>query len=270
MRVVVKLAGLLVVTLLLGCNASNVRDDDQTGDVGKARSVKESPAQIYTSLAIGYMREGRMDVALRKAKQAVNADPNHSNAHNVMALVYQRLGQNQLAEKHFRRSVSLDKRNFYALNAYGTFLCGRKRYADASVQFENAVQNPLNRNSEIALANAGICAYQEGKRTQAESYLRKALSKNPRYAPALSQMGEVSYDLRDYMSARAYMQRYTRVAKHTSKTLWLGIRIENKLGDRNAEASYRMLLKNRFPDSKEILLLREMDQRQWQSTTTLN
>jgi type IV pilus assembly protein PilF len=37
--------------------------------------------------------------------------------------------------------------------------------------------------------------------------------------------------------------------------LWLWLRVERKLGDRNAEASYAAQLRRSFPDSKEASAL---------------
>lgn len=252
-----------LLTLAAGCNPEMVRQspsDDSTGEMGSTKPRKNESAELYTTLAVEYMKQDRLDIALQKIKKAVEADPRDSNAHNVMGLIYQRLGQPALAEEHLKRSVSLDKHNFYALNAYGSYLCGLKRFGEAYAHFDNAVKNPLNRNKEIALTNAGICAYEEGKRPQAETYLREALAASPNHAPALAQMAEISYDNGDYPSARVYLQRYQQVARHTAKTLWVGVRTEHKLGDKNAEASYKMLLRNSYPDSQEFRLMRELEQ----------
>jgi type IV pilus assembly protein PilF len=40
-----------------------------------------------------------------------------------------------------------------------------------------------------------------------------------------------------------------------AQILWLGVRIERKLGDRNSEASYGAQLRRSFPDSREALLM---------------
>ena len=58
-----------------------------------------------------------------------------------------------------------------------------------------------------------------------------------------------------------YLQRYLEVGKHTSKSLWLGIRIERDLGDNNAASSYAMLLKAKYPDAPET---RELLASGWQ------
>ena len=51
--------------------------------------------------------------------------------------------------------------------------------------------------------------------------------------------------------AKGYLNRLTQVSVANAEILWLGVRVERKLGDRNSEASYAMQLKNKFPDSKE-------------------
>ena len=60
---------------------------------------------------------------------------------------------------------------------------------------------------------------------------------------------------RAVLSARAYLQRFLEVSKHTAASLWMGIRIERQLGDKDAIASYKLALRNNFPDSNEATLL---------------
>jgi len=36
-----------------------------------------------------------------------------------------------------------------------------------------------------------------------------------------------------------------------AEQLWLGVRIERKVGDRNAAANYAVQLRKRFPDAQE-------------------
>lgn len=143
------------------------------------------------------------------------------------------------------------------LNNYGQFLCQNSRFDEAEATFMKAAQNPLYQTPEIALANAGTCAMAQNKLDVAESHLRNALDKNPRIAVALIQMAQISYKNASYLSARAYLQRYLEVSTHTAKSLWLGINIETELGDKDALASYKLLLKNKFPNSKEASLLKD-------------
>ena len=57
------------------------------------------------------------------------------------------------------------------------------------------------------------------------------------------------------MPARGFLSRYLDANRHTPKSLWLGIRIETELGDKNAVSSYALLLRNQYTDSEEAELL---------------
>ncbi len=248
------------VLLLGGCaNTQNKNDVDAMGQAGNPHAKLNSNSSIYSNLAIAYMRENRMDIALQEGKKAVAAGPNDANAHNVLALIYQRLGQDGPAETHYKKAVSLDSRNFYALNAYGSFLCTRKRVDEAIKNFEAAVTNPLNRQPEFAFTNAGICAYTNGDKQRANDYLRKALSANANYPPALAQMAEIQYEMGDTGMAKNYLSRFERVGRHNASTLWTAYRIESRLKQKKTASRYRDLLRKQYPESKQVSLLRQME-----------
>ncbi len=253
----------IVVTLLItifgltGCQQGGLRADgeDKTGSLGV--TAKKGTGDVYVRLAIVYMQQGQMAVALQNIKKAVALDPNNGEAHNVMAIIYNRLGENTLADKHFKRSKELQPKNPYTLNAYGSFLCGQKRYKEAEEQFKSALKNPLYKTPEVALTNAGICAKRANDTDLAEAYLRRALQKNSQFSVALFHMAKVSFDSGDVVAARDFLKRYHKVAKFTPQSLWLAIQVERKLGDNNAVASYSMQLRGSFPDSTEVKLLRD-------------
>jgi type IV pilus assembly protein PilF len=82
-----------------------------------------------------------------------------------------------------------------------------------------------------------------------------ALKLRPNQAQALYQMAEITYARRDYGAAKNYLNRLTTVAPASAEVLWLGVRVERRLGDRNSEASYALQLRNKFPNSKEAQAL---------------
>jgi type IV pilus assembly protein PilF len=45
------------------------------------------------------------------------------------------------------------------------------------------------------------------------------------------------------------------------EALWLGVRVENRLGDRDSEASYAAQLHRRFPESNETKMLMSGERR---------
>lgn len=214
-------------------------------------------AQANMRLGVAYMEDGNYEKALEKLERARRADPSYPMAHNMLGVLYQRLGENDKAEESFKRGLDLAPSNPNLLNNYGQFLCSGDRPEEAEQAFLKARDNPLNDNPARALTNAGTCAMMNNNIDKAETYYRDALQQNPRQSLALVQMAEIQYDKGEYLSARGYLQRYLEVARHTPRSLWLGIRIERELGDSDTLSSYALLLKSNFPDSEEARLLRE-------------
>jgi type IV pilus assembly protein PilF len=250
---------MLLVFGLSGCQTTGVRPggmgSDTTGSLGQAK--RTGAGDVYVRLAVAYMQKGKMGEALKNGKKGVALDPNNGEAHNVLAIIHSRIGENALADKHFKRAKKLQPKNPYTLNAYGSFLCGQKKYKEADVQFKEALKNPLYKTPEVALTNAGICARQHKDLDLAEGYLRRALQHNKQFPVALIQMAKVSYETGDMEAARDFLNRYHNSAQSTAESLWLGVQIEQKLGNRNAVADYSMQLKGRFPDSSEVQMLKD-------------
>jgi type IV pilus assembly protein PilF len=257
-------ARLLAVGLLgfglAGCQSTAMRDvdSDATGELASP-TAQASPADVYIELAGAYLRQGQLSESLKNARKAVLVGPKNSNAHYMLALVQQRLGQVEAADAAYRKAVELDARNPDALNAYGSFLCEQERYDDADGYFRRALRNPLYQSPWLALHNAGWCRRKAGDNEGAETDFRAALRANPTFAPSLLSMGQLSFDKGVFLSARAYLQRYSEVAEHTAESLWLGVRTEKRLGDDDQSARYALQLRRQFPDSEQARYLQTIE-----------
>jgi type IV pilus assembly protein PilF len=258
-RLIAWAAALLVLaTLATGCASQASRPDngaESTGGLGQLRGP--SPADVYVKLAAEYLRERNFSEALKNGKKSIIVDPTNAEAHTVLALVYERLDEVELATRHYDEALKLDPRNPYTLNAYGAFLCNERRFQEADQHFLAAVQNPLYQTPWVALTNAGVCADDAGTPEVAGNRLRQALQMNPRFAPALLRMAQVSLADGQFLSARAYLQRYNEQAPHTAQSLWIGIQTERQLGDYGQANAYERLLKSRFPDSEQAHYMKE-------------
>jgi len=248
-----------ILLVLGGCAGNATRSDgeDSTGSLGSSDQTGTGAGDIYVKLAVAYMKNGQMDIALQQAKKAVDIDPHSSGAQNAIALIYARLGEDGLAEQHYRMGITADPRDPYIHNAYGTFLCQRGRYDEAEQEFINALKNPLYQTPELAYTNAAVCTALGGNAERSDAYLSKALQTNPSFAPALLQVAKHNLNRGDYTNARYYLERFAAVAPHNAESLWIGIQIERALGDKNRAASYMLLLKSNFPDAPETQLARE-------------
>ncbi|MCZ6718649.1 MAG: type IV pilus biogenesis/stability protein PilW [Gammaproteobacteria bacterium] len=225
---------------------------------------QHSPERIAAAnveLGLAYMQENENDVALQKFEKALKADPDYVPAHIATGLLYQRLGKLDQAEKYYKQALRLEPDNPRALNSYGQYLCQTGKITEAEKYLLKAAENPLYGAPEVAYTNAGICALREGDSVKAEEYFRKALQFNPNVTLALFQMTRISYEKQRYLSARGYLQRYFEVSDHSPEVLWLGIRIERELGDKDAVASYSLALRANYPDSDEAQLLLESERK---------
>ncbi len=212
---------------------------------------RQKIAALDTQLGIEYMREGNNEIALERLQKALTVDPNYVDAHNALGLLYSQLREYDLAEKNFKSALRTDPGNSFALNNYGQFLCQQKRYPEGQLQFAAAVKNPLYDTPEAAYTNAGLCALDAQDNQAAEEYFRAALGSNPEMRTALLAMAQISFDRSDVIEANRYLARYLRNAPQTPRTLALGIRIERELKHPDKVASYELMLRNQFPDSRE-------------------
>lgn len=238
---------LMAVLLLAGCAGT----ENKTDEFG---ATEESPADLYVKLAWEYLRAGQLETSLDKINTALEEDNKNPLAHNVAAIIYQRLGKEDLAEKHFREALRLSPNNAYVLNAWGNFLCSQKKFEDADQQYAKVVKNPLYPTPWMALTNAGRCARLSGDTARAEEYYTRALTMNPYHAEALLSSADLHYQRGAYKTARDFIERYFRVARPTPQSLLLAVRVERKLSRKRARA-YEKALRDNFPGSPEVILL---------------
>lgn len=222
----------------------------------KQEQAPRTRARAHTELAASYYELGNMAVALEEVKEAISADADYGPAYNVAGLIYADLKEDQLAQENFQRALRIDATDSDTNNNYGRFLCDRRREAEAIKYFLAALRNPLYQTPDRSYVNAGLCTLRQGDVAGAESYFMQALKVRPTHPQALYQLADIAYGRGDAQTAKDYLLRLDKVAAPTSaEVLWLWLRVERKLGDRNAEASYAAQLRRSFPDSKEASAL---------------
>lgn len=244
------IAALVLAVLVVGCSSQAER---------KAEADKlERRVDIHTRLGATYLYRNQLDVAQQELERALELDADDSQANNIMGLLQIRLRDDDKAERHFRRAISEQPNNSEARNNYAVFLCERNRLDEADKHFRAALADPMYRTPEQAALNAGLCQLRKPDKVAAAQYLRAALDKDPRLSPALYQMARLSFESGQVLSARGFMQRYFEVAKDTPEVLLLAFRIERALGAKDAQASYAVRLRGKFPDSAEAKQLRTL------------
>ena len=244
-----RLVSLLAVLALAGCGHSQTKQTDQSLGL----DAEDSPGDLYVAMAAEYYRLGQLDAAVRRGEQAIAEDDKNPRAYYVMAVIYQGIGQLDRAEANFKRALELSPNNSDIRNAYGSFFCGQRRYAEADVQFAKALENPIYATPWVAITNAGTCAAGAGNPARAETEYRRALGLNPRFGPALIKMAEIEYQRGNAKAAKAFMDDFFRTNVPTAGALALGMRIERKLGNTKTAETYEQVLRRNFPSAPETL-----------------
>jgi type IV pilus assembly protein PilF len=203
-------------------------------------------------LASAYFGEGQLETALDEVKLAINADSNSGQAYNLRGLIYSRLGDERLAEESFRRALQIDGNDADALHNFGWFQCQRQRYGESDALFAQALAVPRYRGVSRSLLAQGVCQARSGKLVEAERTLLKSLEADATNPSTAVNLAEVLYRRADYDRARFYIRRVNNQGDMASaQTLWLGMRIEQRLDNRNGVEELGARLRQRFPKSPE-------------------
>lgn len=241
--------GIVFLIGCAGCGSKEVKDFDV---------ADSSNSKVYVQLSVEYLRKNQLDIALKNFEHALELDSRNSEAHNMIAVLFERLDKNELALEHFRKAISLRPSNAGAQYNYGKLLCSLGEYEKAQEHLTKAYKTPLYKYPWIALTNAGRCARKQGNLPKkADQYLRRALKERPEFPPALLELAIVNFESDNYFLVRAFLQRYSSVARHTPESLWIGVQSENTVGNEQGASHYARLLRETFPDSEEAALMQK-------------
>ncbi len=178
----------------------------------------EKAAEINLELGVEHLRKGNLQQAKDKIDRSLEQNPRYGRAHLVAGMLYNRLGDENKAESHYERAVSLEPKNPEFKNNYAVYLCQHNKFERGKKVALEAAADPLYKTPEVAYMNAGNCARSGGDMKGAEEYFRKSLAVRPRFSEALFQMAELEYQQTEYMSARAFLQRYMEVGRTSPAT----------------------------------------------------
>ncbi|WP_309683969.1 type IV pilus biogenesis/stability protein PilW [Polaromonas sp.] len=256
MRLVVNAIGMSVcwaAVLLSGCAgqpgalpASSNRSDIVTES---DEPDQRRRARLRLELAAGYYEQGQTNVALDEIKQALVIDPTFGDAYNMRGLVYMRLNDIPLAEDSFRRALTLNSRDADVAHNYGWLLCQQARYGESFRLFAQASANPTYGGKAKTLMTQGVCQVRAGMRAEAEQSLMQSYELDAGNPVTGYNLASLLYERGDLTRAQFYIRRLNNSDLANAETLWLGIKTERKLNNREAVQQLGDQLKKRFAQS---------------------
>jgi type IV pilus assembly protein PilF len=247
-----------LVFLLAGCTVTgggSGRGAQQAVSAQPATNEAQQRAKVHTELGSLYMLDGRSAIALEEARIALSVDPNYAPAYNLLGLTHMMLNEAKLAEENFERALGLAPGDPEISNNFGWFLCQNGREKDSIAYFMAAAKNPLYTTPTKPYTNAGICSLRLKDDKAAEDYLMTALRLSPTNTQALFWLADIAHRQGRHSEARQWTTDIEKMVEPTAEVIWLVLRIERKLGNRDAEARYASQLRRRFPGTPEQRLL---------------
>lgn len=239
------IAGAIFIFLLSGCISST------TGSITEPVRNDKDAAELNYQLGARYYQQGSYRLARDRLLVAIEIDPKMADAHTTLALTYEALENLRLARLSYEDAVQAAPKDFSVQNTYAVFLCRQHDYDEAQKYFAKAMSHPENDDAELTMTNAGVCMGQKPDLVAAEKYFRMALDRKPRYGEALLQLCLLKYQSEDYLSARAFLQRYMSSTAPTAGVLYLASRIEDLLGNDRGRVEFEDQLIRDFPTSPE-------------------
>jgi type IV pilus assembly protein PilF len=226
---------------------------------GGKRAQNKSDASNYNmQLGMAYLNQGDLGLAKEKLDRAVLENPGDPNVHSAMAMLQDRLGHPDQADKEFKAALSLGPRNPDVLNNYAVYLCRTGRTDEGVKAFEEAAHNALYRTPEAAYTNAGVCLRGAKRDTQAAMSFQRALKVRPNFAEAAYQLADLDFTRGEVPEARETVDQFIASFEPTPDLLLIGVRIARKQGDRMAEERFARKLRMDFPSSDQTRQLAEL------------
>lgn len=208
-------------------------------------------ARIRLELASGYFEQGQLTTALDAVKQAINADPSFVSSYNMRGLIYMQLKEPKLAEDSFNHALRLAPGDGDTLHNLGWFYCQQARYKESVQMFGQALQSPNYRAAPRTWMAQGICQVRAGQPQDAERSLQKSFELDAGNPITMYQLALLAYQRGENERARFYLRRLNNSDMANPQSLWLGIKVENRLQNREIARQLGEQLRRRFPESRE-------------------
>jgi len=243
---------------LAGCNTPGAPTSAAGSDVSE-RPAADQPvttqarriASSHVELGTAYLQASKMGTAIEEAHYAIAIDPSYAPGYHLLGQVHMYLNENEAAQRAFQEALARAPGDPDINNTYGWFLCVNGREQEGLALLQKAAQNPFNTTPARPVTNAGLCYLRMKDEKAAADQFARALVLDPANTVAAYQLGEIAYRQGDYVRARDFVTELNQANEPTAESVWLGLRVERKLGNREAEAAYVAQLRNKFRTSRQ-------------------
>lgn len=233
---------LALASLLAACVSNGPATGSQAANTAAAANMQ---------LGSAYLQQGNLPVAKDKLERALLQSPRDPAIHGLLALLYQRLGDDQRVDLEFHTALKLAPRDPDLLNNYAVYLCGKGRTDEGVARFQEAAGNPLYRTPWAADTNAGVCLRGAKREAEAVPLFKRALQRRPDYAEAISQLADLEISQGQAAAAYQRLETFLLANPASAELLHLAWRAASAQQNKIATAQMAWRLQTEFPDSTQ-------------------
>lgn len=237
---------LLAISLFTGTGCVTVTESD---DMTKEEIIRAAEARI--TLGLSYLNVGDMIKARENLELAVRYAPDYYRSQTSIAYYYQKVDEDDLAEKAYKRALRYSSKNGNVLNNYGVFLCGKGRYEEAQEKFTQAIEQPYYYLVSASYENAAMCALSSGDKVTAKLYFERSIAHDPNRVRSTLQLAKLNIDEGNYSEPRISLFKFNKKYGYKPVSLSLLIELEKKAGNASLVEKYAGILGEKYPDSAE-------------------
>lgn len=235
-----------------GISGAGMNSDRETeSDEPEARKR----ARLRLELAVAYFDKGQTTDALDHLKQSITADPSLFEAYNLRGLIYMRLNDMAVAEESFRRALAINPKASSVQHNYAWMLCQQSRIPESMQWFNSALANPAYGERAKTWMALGLCQMKAGQFVEAEKSFLHSYEFDAGNPITAYNLAQILYQRGEFVRAQFYVRRLNNSELANAESLWLGIKVERRMENRDAMAQLSAQLKKRYPQSRENLAL---------------
>jgi type IV pilus assembly protein PilF len=216
---------------------------------------KEEKIQVYTNAAAKYLQENEPTFAKRHLENALEVDPKSARVHELLALTFRMTGELDLAEEHYQKMAKYSPEYTRGHYNYATFLLQQNKINPAIEQLELAAKDTLYSGRANVFKLLGYAYVETNEKDKAIENYKKAALIDRMDVGSMINLSWLYWDNSEFNEATVWYKKadaLTGIEKitPTARHLLMGIRIAYREGDKNAQASNELTLRNMYPNSE--------------------
>ena len=193
------------------------------------------------NLAVKNHQEGKIDIAQEHYNQVLKINPNHSQAHNNLGVIFEKLEDYNKAKSYYKKATEIDPNSANAHNNLGAILQELGEKQKAKECYEKAIE--IDPNYANSYYNLGTIFQDLGEKQKAKSYYEKAIEIDPNHSQALNNLGVIFKELGEFEKALNYVEKAIKInPNYTNSYYNLGTIFQNLGEKQKAKECYEKVI----------------------------